>query len=390
MKTRGILPIALLTIFLVIFLTVPVLPIRGEDDSVYVKIFAESDYVVQLSVASTKPNQPPTTSYDPFGPNAEPLDSNAQPQWDWSRLSGFIVEDNREKWVLTAGHGFMNGDLNDIQKIIVYFRHGKKRPLEAKLAGYSKRLDTALVKFTDQLPLADIPAAPFGSSADLKVGQEVLSIGFPAPFDESQALTTGRIINLDTGINQGLDFPMAIIHSCPVNPGGSGSLLLNLKGEVVGVNVAFITPSPPIGQPKWHDMLSDKFSVAIPVDDIRQLLPLLKKGGEVKHAPISLKFNLSGYYHDVDLEGISVSPPLPREGLMITHAYGLAFKLGFKPGDIILACDGLTDLKLADLYRQLYLETDLTKHFYFELDRGGTKVNIDLPLSEPSELSKPP
>jgi len=356
----------------------------------YKEIFAKSDYIVRMDVASYEESNSPQTHYSPNGmPNGPVADPDQPTNWTWSRLSGFVIEYDQKKWVLTAGHGFINGGLHDIKKVIIYFRDGKKRPVEAELAGYSKRLDVAMIRFPNQDLVREVPAVPLGSSADLMVGQKVLSIGFPAPFPRNQIVTTGKVAALCNGINRGLNYPEMIVHDCIINSGSSGSPLLNLKAEVVGINIAFLTPQVPANS-GWQQLMQDKFSVAIPIDDIKRALPFLQKG-EVKYASVSLRVNFTGFFHQIELEAADLEMPLPREGLMVVGNIGLAVESGFQIGDIILTCDSVSvvDWQIADFYRRLYLEPDLTKEFCFEVDRKGAKVTVKLPLSKPSKKEAP-
>lgn len=381
-----------LILFFIPAFSIPII-LSAEDRDVYEKIFAESDYIVRLDIGSFVKQQNVPNAPDYYKSPGKPglqgqiiptADSPDGPEnWSWGQLTGFVIEDEQQKkWILTAGHGFVNGEPRDVRKILVYFRSGKKRPVEAKLAGYNKRLDVAFVKFLNQDLVRDIPAVKLGSSAIVKEGQEVISIGFPAPFSREQILTTGKVALLCVGINRGFEYPEAIIHTCAINHGSSGSPLLNKDGEVIGINVAYVAPRPS-NPPDWSELMQDKFSIAVPIDDIKKALPLLRKG-ELKYAPVSLRFDFSGLFHQIDLEMAGLELKLPREGFMVTYIQGLAEESGFQLGDIILSCEGksVTDWRLADLYRLIYLEPNLTKVFHFEVDREGVKVEIDLPLSK--------
>lgn len=383
----------LFVFYLVIHLNSSIL--LAEELNTHEKIFTDSDYVIGLKVASLKKNKEDSPQY-----------------WDWSRLSGFIYEDeNHKKWIITAGHGFINGSLNNIKAVLVFFRNGKLPSTTAKLVGCSKRLDVALLEFINEDEVRNVPSVKLGSSADLRVGQKLISIGFPSPFTKTQILTSGRLAAFLVGINKGLEYPELIVHECIINSGSSGSLLLNMKGEVVGVNIAFIAPSSSINEKKkeeeestnnlstspfepekegkaggtdWRTVVQDKFSLSIPIDDIKRALPLLKKGGEVKYTPICLRFNHAGSFNDLELAGSGLTISLPQTGVMVTYAFGLAEKSGFQIGDVILNYDGksVANQTLANLYRYIYLEADLTKKINFKVERKGVKVEIKMALSE--------
>ena len=185
--------------------------------------------VVNISVLTRAPVESNPLFADPFFRRFFDLPESSQPQPKRSAGSGVIV-DAREGYVLTNHHVIENAD-----KILV--RLQDRRTMEAELVGTDPETDIALLK----IPANGLTQIPFGDSGLLEVGDFVVAIG--NPFGLGQTVTSGIISALG---RSGLDiegYEDFIQTDASINPGNSGGPLLNLKGEIIGINTAIIGPS---------------------------------------------------------------------------------------------------------------------------------------------------
>lgn len=300
----------------------------------------------------------------------------------WHHLSGFIFEDKDGKWVISAGHLVKKDKTEEIKKIIAYFHSKTKNPENLKLVGYDSRLDISLLKFVNQKAVKDLPALKLGSSNNLKTGQGVISIGHLSILKWTE--TSGEIVNLVTGINYKFKQPQLIIHSSVINPGSSGSPLLNSQKEVVGVNVMLIYPLIKHNYFKYPKLVNI-LSAAVPIDDIKSVLPRLKKGGKVERQPVGMNFEYSSRFHKIDLRkwGIKKRPPIP--GLMVykLRPDSVEEKADFQLGDIILSCDDKVTENIGGLYRTIYFEHGFDELMKIKINRYGKEMIIDLNFPAP-------
>ncbi len=142
--------------------------------------------------------------------------------------SGSII--NQEGYILTNNHV-----VGDADKIIVKLNDG--REMEANIIGTDPQSDIAVIKIEG----SELPTLPFGDSDEIQVGESVIAIG--NPFGLAQTVTFG-IISAKGRSNIGItDYENFIQTDAAINPGNSGGPLINLKGEIIGVNTAIFTRS---------------------------------------------------------------------------------------------------------------------------------------------------
>jgi len=168
--------------------------------------------------------------------------------------SGIII--TNDGWVLTNRHV-----LEDVNSVEITLMNGQTYD-GASQWKYHPTMDFAFIKIVSNR--TDFPVATLGSSADLTIGEKVLAIGYPAPFylDGQASVTTGIVSAFR--IFDGLDW---IQTDTAINQGNSGGPLVNLKGEVVGINtLAFRVDYDYV----WVDL-----NLTIPIDDIK---PFVEEG----------------------------------------------------------------------------------------------------------------
>jgi serine protease Do len=233
--------------------------------------------------------------------------------------SGFIV--SSDGFLLTNHHVVDGADE-------IYVTLTDKRELKAKLIGSDKRTDVAVVKIEG----TGFPTLKFGDPNRLRVGEWVVAIG--SPFGLENTVTAGIVSakGRDTG-----DFLPFIQTDVAVNPGNSGGPLINMLGEVVGINSQIYSRTGGF----------QGISFAIPIDEAQRVSDQLRNGGRVVRGRIGV--GIAEVTKDV-AEPLG----LPRAaGALVRNveAGGPADKAGVEVGDIIQKFDGRTIEKSSDLPR---------------------------------------
>jgi serine protease Do len=228
--------------------------------------------------------------------------------------SGIIVD--KDGHILTNNHV-----VRDVDKIKVQL--ADKRQFEAEIVGTDEKSDVAVIKIKGRVP-KDLPVASLGNSDDLKVGDWVLAIG--APFGLAQTVTAG-IISAVGRANVGIaDYEDFIQTDAAINPGNSGGPLVNMRGEVIGINTAIATP---IGQ-------FAGVGFAIPINMAKNMMPTLMKGESVTRGYLGviiqdISDELADQFKLADAKGALVAQ---------VNKDSPAEKAGLKTGDVIIKYRG--------------------------------------------------
>jgi len=222
--------------------------------------------------------------------------------------SGFIID--KSGYIVTNNHVVENAD-----KIKVKLKDGDE--FNAEIVGRDPNTDLALIRIKAN---RELPVAKIGDSDALKVGQWVVAIG--SPFGFEQTVTAGIVSAKGRVIGSG-PYDDFIQTDASINPGNSGGPLINLQGEVIGINTAIIASGQGIG-------------FAIPINMAKNIIAQLKSNGEVTRGWLgvsiqSLSKDMAEYYGIKDGKGVLVTDVFKGDP---------AAKAGILPQDIILAVDG--------------------------------------------------
>jgi serine protease Do len=256
--------------------------------------------------------------------------------------SGFVYDDRGH--ILTNNHVVENAD-----KITVVFSDGVESP--AKVVGTDKQSDVAVIKVDN----TSYPALPKGDSTKLKVGELVMAVG--SPFQFSQSVTTGIISALErnsVGINEYESF---IQTDAPINRGNSGGPLVNMNGEVIGINSAIVSGGSG----------NDGIGFAIPMKLASSVAEMLIKDGKVHYARVGIRLEL-------------LTPPLARQlgvdpgtkGVVVADVVpgSPADKAGLKQGDVITSFGG-EKIHDASSFRLQVATSEVSKSYELGYVRGG-------------------
>jgi serine protease Do len=235
--------------------------------------------------------------------------------------TGFIID--KTGFILTNNH--VVEDADDIR--VSLFGGGRTESYAAKVIGRDSLTDIALIQLTD-MPAAALQEARFGDSAQMQPGDWVVAIG--NPFNLSHTVTVGVISALGRPLGgvPGREQPM-LQTDAAINPGNSGGPLLNIRGEVVGINTAIYTDA--------QRAANIGIGFATPINAIRDLLPQLRNG-KVTRGKIGV-----GVSRDPITKEMAQAMGLPSaSGALLTTVEpgDPADKAGLQPGDVILEFNG--------------------------------------------------
>jgi serine protease Do len=220
-----------------------------------------SPTVVNISTESAPQEQ--ASGSGPAMPQELPFQIDPEERFDphgvKSLGSGFII--NRNGFILTNDHVIEDAD-KVADKIVVSLTNG--RNYSAKVVGRDSKADVALIKIDAG---SDLPAAPLGDSNQLRVGEWVMAIGNPFGFDHS---VTAGIVSAKTRFIPG-SYSDFIQTDASINPGNSGGPLIDLRGEVIGVNSAIYTRTGS----------SMGIGFAIPINLVKEEIPELRVAGKI-------------------------------------------------------------------------------------------------------------
>lgn len=225
--------------------------------------------------------------------------------------SGFFID--KEGYIVTNNHLIENAD-----KIKVKLKNGKE--YDAEIVGRDVKTDIALIKIKSW---RDFQAVKWGDSDALKVGEWVVAIG--SPFGLEHTVTAGIVSAKGRVIGSG-PYDDFIQTDASINPGNSGGPLINMKGEVIGINTAIVSRSGGnVG-----------IGFAIPINLARGIIKQLKASGTVTRGWLGVSIqdltpDLAEYYGVKDGKGALIGEVFEGDP---------ADKAGIKPKDVIIEVDG--------------------------------------------------
>jgi Do/DeqQ family serine protease len=272
--------------------------------------------------------------------------------------SGVIV-DARQGIVLTNHHVIKNA-----AQVIVTLKDRRQFP--ATLVGTDPATDIAVLKIDAQ----NLTALKLGDSDQLSVGDYVVAIG--NPFGLGQTVTSGIVSALGrTGLNlEG--YEEFIQTDASINPGNSGGALINLRGELIGINSAIIGPSGGnVG-----------IGFAVPANMARAVMNQIVRFGEVRRGRLGIEIE------DLTPEAAAKYKTPTAEGAIISNvqAQSPADKAGLRRGDVVLGFNGRPVRSGPDLRNRLGL-TPVGENIELTVFRGGQQLTVKTQIAPPHDLT---
>lgn len=312
--------------------------------------------VVNIAVMTRSPLEENPLFRDPFFRRFFGLPD--QPQGQVSAGSGVIV-DARQGLVLTNHHV-----VKDAQEVMVALKDNRRVP--AKLVGSDAGTDIALLRIKAE----GLSELKFGDSDAMQVGDFVVAVG--NPFGIGQTVTSGIVSALGRSGITPEGYEDFIQTDASINPGNSGGALVNLNGELIGINTAIIGPTGGnVG-----------IGFAVPSNMARAVMSQLVKFGEVRRGSLGIVLE------DLTPEVARKLGVAPREGAAIAEVSpdSPAKEGGLRAGDVVIAMNGRAVRSAAALRNQLGL-VPAGETVEMQLLRGGREERLRIRIGESGSRS---
>jgi len=281
-------------------------------------------------------------------------------EYQHSSLGSGVIIDGEKGYIVTNHHVVARA--SEIKVITSNQKEYKGRSL-----GSDPRSDLAVIKIDAG---SKLPEAKLGNSEDLMIGETVIAIG--NPFGLTHTVTTGVVSAIDRSVRaEDRIYKHFIQTDASINPGNSGGPLLNIDGDVIGINTAIYQKAQGIG-------------FAIPINKTKRIVKELLRAGEVQAPWLGL-----------DLQ--ELTPELRRHfalpaeggGVLVSDVYqnSPADRAGVKRGDVVLAVEGTSVTTLSD-YQDALAEFTTGDRITLKLFRRGKEISLPLqPAFFPPELA---
>jgi Do/DeqQ family serine protease len=314
--------------------------------------------VVNISVITRSPLEDNPLFRDPFFRRFFNLPD--QPQQQEQAAGSGVIVDAKNGYVLTNNHV-----IRQAERVVVTLKDG--RQFTAKLIGTDPGTDVAVL----QIPAQKLTALKLGDSDALQVGDYVIAIG--NPFGIGQTVTSGIVSALGRSGLSPEGYEDFIQTDASINPGNSGGALINLRGELIGINTAILGPSGGnIG-----------IGFAVPSNMARAVMSQIARFGEVRRGRLGI-------------EMADLTPAIAKKlGIAMVAGAVIAAvqpgspaeKSGLRERDVIVALNGRPLRSAAELRARLGL-TPVGEEVELRVQRDGETRNIKARVEAPQELAQ--
>jgi len=297
------------------------------------------------------PGEEPPGGELPTPPPMPPPGPHGRP--DQSAGSGVIVDSNG--YIVTNNHV-----VEGATQITVTL--SDRREFSAKIIGTDPKTDLAVIK----IEVKDLPALRWAEYEKLQVGDLVLAIG--SPFGLSSTVTLGIISALGRG-NVGIaDYEDFIQTDAAINPGNSGGALINMNGDLIGINTAIFSRTGG----------SEGIGFAIPSSIALDIVESLQKTGKVVRGWMGVAIQ-----EITPALAKSFKLPEQRKGVLISdvNENGPSYEAGIKRGDVVIAFNG-KDVQSVSQLRNLVARTMVGKDAQVKILRDGREQTLNVKVAE--------
>ncbi|GAN32710.1 MAG: DegQ family serine endoprotease [Candidatus Brocadia sp. AMX2] len=274
-------------------------------------------------------------------------------------LGSGVIVDSEKGYIITNNHVVEDADELKITL-------GDKREFDGKVVGTDPQTDIAIVKIDGK----NLPSAKLGDSDTIRVGQWAIAIG--SPFGLTQTVSVG-IISATGRANVGVAAYEDMIQTdAAINPGNSGGPLVNIKGEIIGINTAIFTRSGGY----------QGIGFAIPINMVKIIMKDLVEKGKVTRGWLGVVIQ------DIDPALAKSFNVTVTEGVLVSDIQenSPAKEAGFERGDIVIEYEG-KPIRDVNHLRNTVAQTEVGKKVKVKVLRDGKEKELTVKLGEqPSEL----
>ena len=245
------------------------------------------------------------------------MDPNSEREYKTNALGSGVIVDASNGYILTNNH--VVEDMDNIKVKLI-----DKREYSAKIMGTDPKSDLAILKIEAE----NLRQLKLGDSDDLRVGEWVMAVGSPFSENLSHTVTTGIVSAMGrSNIIRGQNYEDFIQTDAAINPGNSGGALLNMKGELIGINTAIATGG--------YERGNRGVGFAIPSNMSKRIMADLIDKGYVTRSWLGV------YIQPIDDDAAKALEMESRDGALVTQVVGdsPAEKAGVEEGDVIVKFD---------------------------------------------------
>jgi serine protease Do len=284
---------------------------------------------------------------------------NARPRPREATGSGFLVDKNG--YIVTNLHVVEKADSIKVKV------SGDDKEYKAKVIGTDWESDIAVIKIDGTKAF---PALKIGNSDAVQVGDWAVAIG--SPFGLAATVTAGIISATGRDLPSAEQFQRFIQTDAAINPGNSGGPLVNIHGEVIGVNTAIATQSGGY----------QGIGFALPANQMAKVYNSIIQYGRAKRGSIGISWDKNQKPEVLKAAGLG-------NGVLVTQVTpkGPAEKAGLRAEDVIIAINGKT-IKNGDELVSIVSETPVDNSLKVTVDRGGKKVDMNVIVQDRVEVFK--
>ena len=281
-------------------------------------------------------------------------------EYQHTSLGSGVIMDGKNGYIVTNHH--VVAGATEIKVIT-----SDQKEYVGKTIGSDPRSDLAVIKIEVKEKL---PEAKMGDSDDLMIGETVIAIG--NPFGLTHTVTTGVVSALDRSVRaEDRIYRHFIQTDASINPGNSGGPLLNIDGDLIGINTAIYQKAQGIG-------------FAIPINKAKRIVKELLRAGEVRPPWIGL--DLQELTKDLKSH---FGLPGEKKGVLVSDVYegSPAEQAGIRRGDVILSLEGFP-VDSPEEYQQTLGEYTANERLAFKIFRKGKEISLPVEASSfPSDLA---